>query len=951
MRHTRIHCAGAALLFAACILTAGGARSDEKDKQPDPKESLEQVRKEFTAKFAGRAPDEVLAILNQLANEWPARKGAYEVASQRLIAQAAELDKARQRLGALKEPDAKIPFVLRAADVDPAIKAAQQIADYHTSRVQQLETFKAALDTFQKRLADFSAAMKTANAHLLRMRIAAEIALDTKAITDEKLPPGLTKKQLDESRDSASKVFNDASSAIKSVVDLPSPSSELTSAQTAATAATTKLEELKAGREAALAVFAFEEKAQKMNEQQIKDEFTRLRKELTEKLAALKGDAADYAKAGPHVTEARTKLAAVKEPPVPSEAKPAGSLPPLEEAARQLLAAQQYLGARIRAADERAEKTSALIAALDEQEKKAVAYSTTLEDARRTAAHLAAVATEISRRVGRGDIEVAKAPDGLAEATSASGSKAKLDADLAAVQKALTQLHAERDALRKPDADADNVKALTIAIRGHVTERLDLLADLKKLAADYATARKYRSESDQKRMDQRAVDRAAKEADGWDRFFALDRSKPSIDLSELIDAYYKELIDLDEKEDNLKRQREALTALVEATKKEAADIAKLRAILAKPVESGALDKSEPPKLTSDKIDTEQLRAMLDGQQWDAWLAARVAPPGLKTEAATYHDETARLAVIGGANARRVQALTGNAPPEPDKPAPDQAKQPAGGGEISKARNELFDARVRGLTITGIKIGLVLLAAMILPAFATRVLRRAIRGGTDEAGNPSPVLSALRRVLKLVVWATAGAVILSILGFDVTALVVALAIVALALAVAARPMIADVLGSLAVFADRRFKVGDVVRLGGGEPARVVGLTWRSTALRNNNGLVVSVPNRQMTESTVENLSRGAETYDGLAVTITTDKDAGKVISVIRGAIAQCKNLAQDSGVTVVSYTQRGIVKVVQYRFWWFLKDYEARNKTRDEVFARIAIGLAQEDMTGIEVTLG
>jgi small-conductance mechanosensitive channel len=340
-----------------------------------------------------------------------------------------------------------------------------------------------------------------------------------------------------------------------------------------------------------------------------------------------------------------------------------------------------------------------------------------------------------------------------------------------------------------------------------------------------------------------------------------------------------------------------------------------------------------------------VRAALDHLELDDWLAGLLAPTGLKAERDQYHDELARLAVVGAANARRVQTLTGNAP------EPNQTRLPATGGEIGAARAELFEARVHGLALTGIKLGSVLVAALILPVIVMRVLRRAIRGGADEAGNPSPVLSALRKVLKVVVWAAALAVVLSVLGFDVTALVVALAIGALAVAVAARPMTADVLGSLAVFADRRFKVGDVVRLGGADPARVVGLTWRSTALRNTNGLVVSVPNRQVTEETVENLSRGTDTYDAFAVTITTDKDAGRVIGVIRAAIAQCKSLAPDHGVTVVSYTQRGPVKVVQYRFWWFLKEYETRNKTRDEVFARIAIGLTQEDMTGIELTLG
>jgi hypothetical protein len=43
-------------------------------------------------------------------------------------------------------------------------------------------------------------------------------------------------------------------------------------------------------------------------------------------------------------------------------------------------------------------------------------------------------------------------------------------------------------------------------------------------------------------------------------------------------------------------------------------------------------------------------------------------------------------------------------------------------------------------------------------------------------------------------------------------------------------------------------------------------------------------------------------------------------------------------------------VVKYRFWWFVKDYEGRNKTRDEVFTRIGGALAEEDLRGTEVTL-
>lgn len=908
MLPTRIRPAGAALLAAACLLVPGVGRPADPPKAPPPRPV--PVATELEALLVGRSPDEVLAVLNQLAQEWAARKGGYEVAHHRVTGWADALIQARQRLAGLTPYTGAGPLVLRADDVEPAIKAAQVRANYAHSRVAHLESIKTVLETIGFVAADFDRAAADADGHLFKMKIAAGLA---KGVPGDTLPPALAANAMADAATKLKAVGTAVTTgADKAKADLIPLEKELAGAKVAAEAATAKVNELKSARESTLAAFAFEEQVKAMNAEQLPDEFNRLRKLLAEKTAAIRGDADDYAKATPAVADARAKRDAVKEPPVPGEASAAT---PLEAAGRTLFAAQQYLAARVRASSERAEKATALVAALDELEKKAVAYSTTLDDARRMAGQLAAVAAEVARRVGRDDLDPAKVPDGLAEAAGTTGGRAKLDADAAAVQATLADLRAERDALRKPDTEAENVKAFTATLLARVNERIDLHTDLKKLAADSATARKDRPDTAQKRMDQRATERMAAEAGRWDRFFALDHSKPATDIAVLLDAYYKELVDLDEKGENLKLQKEALEKLVNLTRKEAEDIVKLRTLL---------EKQGPQR---DAV-------------WDSWLAARLVPWGLKAEAGVYHDEAARLTAVGGATARRVQALAGT----------DQTKPPATGGEIGQARGELFEARARGLAVTGIKIGVVLLAALIIPRMLMSVLRRAIRGGTDAAGNPSPVLSALRGVLKTGVWIAAVALVLSVLGYDVTALVVGLAIGVLAIALAARPMIADVLGSVVIFAERRFQVGDVVRLGGGDPARVVGLTWRSTALKNTSGLVVSVPNRKVTEVTVENLSRGTETYDSLAVTISTDKDAGRVIGVIRGALAQCKNLSPDQGVTVLKFTQKGIVKVVEYRFWWFLKDYEARNKTRDEVFTRIAVGLANEDMTGIEIAL-
>jgi small-conductance mechanosensitive channel len=164
------------------------------------------------------------------------------------------------------------------------------------------------------------------------------------------------------------------------------------------------------------------------------------------------------------------------------------------------------------------------------------------------------------------------------------------------------------------------------------------------------------------------------------------------------------------------------------------------------------------------------------------------------------------------------------------------------------------------------------------------------------------------------------------------------------------MISDVIAAVVIFAERRFRIGDVVKLGGDDPARVVGLSWRSTALKNASGLVVSVPNRKVTEATIQNLTRGGETYDSLSVTVNTTRDVNEVLRVIKAALGECENLSADRGVAVKSFNQKGDEKEVEYRFWWFLRDYEARDATREEVFAHVGAALADENLAGTEVTL-
>jgi small-conductance mechanosensitive channel len=303
----------------------------------------------------------------------------------------------------------------------------------------------------------------------------------------------------------------------------------------------------------------------------------------------------------------------------------------------------------------------------------------------------------------------------------------------------------------------------------------------------------------------------------------------------------------------------------------------------------------------------------------------------------------------GANARRVAVLTGAEPPEPGQAAAEADKPRVVGGEIGKTRQELARVQIKGVKAIGIKIAAILLGALLLPRVLLWVVRRAVGAGRNgqDAGL---VLSTLRTFLKAGVWVTALALVLKALGFDVTAIVAGLGIGGLAIGLAAQPMIADVIAAVIILAEGRFKIGDVIKLGGDDPAKVIGLSWRSTQVRNADGLVVNVPNRRVTEQAVQNLTRAGETYDTLDVTVTTQREVSKVIAVIRQALEECKYLTADHGMSVREFAHKGETKVVKYRFWWFVRDYEARNKIRDAVFTRISASLGEEDLKGTEVTL-
>jgi small-conductance mechanosensitive channel len=669
---------------------------------------------------------------------------------------------------------------------------------------------------------------------------------------------------------------------------------------------------------------------------------------------------------------------------------------PLQKAVSSLQDFQQLISGRLRVLDDQAAVGKDVVGAIGMLEKAEGGYQSALADARQAELMVHVVAIDLKKRVGRGELTGDQLPAGVADALKPEV-RAKLDGDAAELLATIQRLRQMSESLQKQDPVAEDAKAKTRQVLKLVGQRLDLLADLGRLESAYDQSPKDRDPGEARRLVEEAAERQDTESSTFDTLLAIDTSKRATGLADLLESDYHDLIELELKEDNLRQQREIAAKLVDLAQQEQTTIASVLPVLenqvklleeardqevvlakarlrpdqadellktfavstgrqlAKPLPVGEKEKPDKVVEMAGAI-FEKGVAVVAGKNWAAALSARLAPGGIKSEAGVYQDEVARANADSGGNCRRIEGLTGQELPAPGTSeaaaVTSRQKYPVVGGSIANTRAELAKTRRHGVIIIAIKIALVVLAAIFVPFLLRPLLRRALgpKAADDEHGNTSLVVSAMGTFVRTAVWIVAIALILSVLGFDITAIVAGLGIGGLAIGLAAQPMISDVIGSIIIFAERKFSIGDVIRIGEAEPAKVVGLSWRGTQLKGFDGQVINVPNRNVTTETIRNLTKDGRSFDSVDISIKTEKDVAKVLAVIKQATEGCKHLAGDHGFVVKQYELAGKSRLIKYQFWWYLKDYDVRNQTRDEVFERISSSVLGADLAGTEITL-
>ena len=143
----------------------------------------------------------------------------------------------------------------------------------------------------------------------------------------------------------------------------------------------------------------------------------------------------------------------------------------------------------------------------------------------------------------------------------------------------------------------------------------------------------------------------------------------------------------------------------------------------------------------------------------------------------------------------------------------------------------------------------------------------------ESTLDDQLVPLIRKALKTFVVILGGLFILQNLDFNITALLAGVSIGGLALALAAQDMLKNFFGSIMIFIDRPFQIGDWV-LGPDIDGDIEEVGFRSTRIRTFHNSLISVPNGQLADMTIDNMGqrkyRRYKTYLGLTYDTPTDK---------------------------------------------------------------------------------
>jgi small-conductance mechanosensitive channel len=192
-----------------------------------------------------------------------------------------------------------------------------------------------------------------------------------------------------------------------------------------------------------------------------------------------------------------------------------------------------------------------------------------------------------------------------------------------------------------------------------------------------------------------------------------------------------------------------------------------------------------------------------------------------------------------------------------------------------------------------------------------------------------IMPILEKLASIFLICSALIVTLRHFNYDVLSLVTALGIGSLALGMAAKDTLANMISGFTLMIDRPFRIGDRIQLTSGQWGDVMDIGLRSTKIKTVDNTLLIIPNSELCNTTIINLAFPDLRSKGkVTVGVAYESDVEKVKGLLLAVSAEIPEVLQDPQPEAffVSYGESALNMAL---FFW-VKDYTEVFKVTDRL---------------------
>lgn len=176
-------------------------------------------------------------------------------------------------------------------------------------------------------------------------------------------------------------------------------------------------------------------------------------------------------------------------------------------------------------------------------------------------------------------------------------------------------------------------------------------------------------------------------------------------------------------------------------------------------------------------------------------------------------------------------------------------------------------------------------------FENKLTDKVRKNKNEQMAKFVPILT---RIIKSIVFFIMLAAFLQNHGYSVSSLIAGFGITGLAVGFAANATIANVFGTLAIFSDKSYKLGDYIKIGAFE-GTVEDINMRSTKIRTLDNALTIIPNSTIANGEVINVSKihKRRFFETFGITYdTSDEKLKRAIQIIEEVLRNNESVHKD-----------------------------------------------------------